>query len=186
MHYCCCCCEKDRFHLLPIFHKEAYDLHLYTYGVLYNYYYFLDLTAHRGGIVVVVSSSHQSPSLGVSLFRSALTITIQLSVWSASNGSQKGVGCLEANDRSCGNGCALSGLFNPRIRLWPVPSCIRIVFVFLGNVRSAVAMGGGRPISSLDELLPMTVQTTFWWMLLITDCSWCCWVASARYCWLLA
>ena len=61
--------------------------------------------------VVVVSWSHQSPSLGVSLFRSALSITILLSVWSASKGSRKGCGCNEANDRSCGNGCAMSGLF---------------------------------------------------------------------------
>ena len=61
--------------------------------------------------VVVVSSSHQSPSLGVSLFRSALSITILLSMWSVSKGSRKGGVCHEANDQSCGNGCALSGLF---------------------------------------------------------------------------
>ena len=60
---------------------------------------------------VVASSSHESPSLGVTLFRSALSIAILLSVWSASKGSRKGGGCHEANDRSCGNGCALSGLF---------------------------------------------------------------------------
>ena len=60
---------------------------------------------------VVVSSSHQSPSLGVSRFRSAQSITILLSVWSASKGSQKGGGCHEATDHSCGNGCALLGLF---------------------------------------------------------------------------
>ena len=59
----------------------------------------------------VVSSSHQSPSLGISLFRTALSIAILLSVWSHSKGSQKGGGCHEANDHSCGNGCALSGLF---------------------------------------------------------------------------
>ena len=34
---------------------------------------------------------------------------------------------------------------------------------------SAVAMGGGWPLSSLDELLSMTVMTTSWWMLLIAD-----------------
>ena len=33
-------------------------------------------------VVVVVSSSYQSPSLGVSRFRSAQSITILLSVWS--------------------------------------------------------------------------------------------------------
>ena len=63
-------------------------------------------------VVVVVSSSHQSPSLGVSLFRPAPSITIQLLLWSASKGSRKGGGSHEANDRSCGNGCALSVLFH--------------------------------------------------------------------------
>ena len=63
-------------------------------------------------VVVVVSSSHQSPSLGVSRFGTAQSITILLSVWSASKGSRKGNGCHEANDRSCGNGCALTGLLN--------------------------------------------------------------------------
>ena len=64
--------------------------------------------------VVVVSLSHQSPSLGVSPFRTALSIMILLLVWSASKGSKKGGGCHETNDRSCGNGCALSGLFYSR------------------------------------------------------------------------
>ena len=36
------------------------------------------------GAVVVVSSCHQSPRCGVSRFRSAKSITIPLSVWSAS------------------------------------------------------------------------------------------------------
>ena len=31
--------------------------------------------------------------------------------------------------------------------------------VFIGSVRSAVAMGGGRPLSSLGELLSMAVVT---------------------------
>ena len=35
-------------------------------------------------LVVVVSSPHQSPRCGVSRFRSALSIAIPLSVWSAS------------------------------------------------------------------------------------------------------
>ena len=35
-------------------------------------------------VVAVVSSPHQSPRCGVSRFRSALTIKIPLSVWSAS------------------------------------------------------------------------------------------------------
>ena len=51
---------------------------------------------------------------------------------------------------------------------------------------SAVAMGGGRPISSFDELLPMTVQTTSWWMLLIADLQLMFLSgSSARYCWML-
>ena len=39
----------------------------------------------------------------------------------------------------------------------------------LGNVCSAVAMGGGRPLSSFDELLSVAFLTTSWWMLLIAD-----------------
>ena len=50
-----------------------------------------------------------------------------------------------------------------------VRSCARIVLVFLGSVCSAVAMGGGRPLSSFDELLSMAVLITSWWMLLIGD-----------------
>ena len=62
-------------------------------------------------VVVVISSSQQSPSLGALRLRTAQSITIQLSVWSASMCSLKGRGCHEATDHSCGNGCALSGLF---------------------------------------------------------------------------
>ena len=62
-------------------------------------------------LVIVVSSSHQSPSIGVSRFRSTQSMTIPLSVWSASKGNRKGGGCHEAIYRSCGNGCALSRLF---------------------------------------------------------------------------
>ena len=39
----------------------------------------------------------------------------------------------------------------------------------LGSVCSAVAKGGGRPLSSFDELLSMTVLATSWWMLLIAN-----------------
>ena len=46
-------------------------------------------------------------------------------------------------------------------------SCARIVLVFLGSVCLAVAMGGGRPLGSFDELLSMAVLTTPWWMLLM-------------------
>ena len=48
-------------------------------------------------------------------------------------------------------------------------SCTSIVLVFLGCVCSAVAIGGGRPLSSFDELLSMAVLTTCWWMLLMAD-----------------
>ena len=50
-----------------------------------------------------------------------------------------------------------------------VRSCARIVLVFFGSVCSAVAMGGGRPLSNFDELLSMTDLTTSWWMLQIVD-----------------
>ena len=46
-------------------------------------------------------------------------------------------------------------------------SCASIVLVFLGSVCSAVAMGGGRPLSRFDELLSIAVLTALWWMLLI-------------------
>ena len=62
-------------------------------------------------VVVVVSSSHQSPSLGVSRFRSTLSMTILLFMWSALKGSKKCGGCHEANDHSHGNGCTLLGRF---------------------------------------------------------------------------
>ena len=42
-------------------------------------------------------------------------------------------------------------------------------FFFLGSVCSGVAMGGGRPLSSYDEMLSMAVLTASWWMLLIAD-----------------
>ena len=60
---------------------------------------------------VVVSSSHQSPCWSVSRFRSAQSIAILLSVWSASKGIRKGGGCHEATDHSRCNGCALSDLY---------------------------------------------------------------------------
>ena len=83
-------------------------------------------------------------------------------------GSRKGGGCHEATDYSCGNGCALSGRipscsdqgFGCDLR-----SCARIVLVFLGSVSSAVAMGGGQPLSSFDKLLSLAVLTASWWML---------------------
>ena len=62
-------------------------------------------------VVDVISSSRQSPSLDVSRFRSAKSMPILLSVWSASKGRRKGGGCHEANDHSRGNGCAQSGRF---------------------------------------------------------------------------
>ena len=61
---------------------------------------------------VVISSSHRSPSCGVLRIRSAQSIMILLSMWSASKGSRKGGWCHEANDHSRGNGCTLSGQFS--------------------------------------------------------------------------
>ena len=46
--------------------------------------------------VAAISLSHQSPSCGVSRFRSAQSITILLSLRSASKDSQNGDGCHEA------------------------------------------------------------------------------------------
>ena len=43
-----------------------------------------------------------------------------------------------------------------------------MVLVFLDNVCSAVAMGGGWPLSSLDKLLSMTVLTTYWYTFFCT------------------
>ena len=48
-------------------------------------------------------------------------------------------------------------------------SCASIVLVFLNSVCSAVAMGGGQPLSSFDELLSMAVLTASWRMLLMAD-----------------
>ena len=62
-------------------------------------------------LVIVVSSSHQSPCVGVSRFRSAQSIAILLSVWSASKGSGKGGGCHEVTDHIFDNGCTLLGRF---------------------------------------------------------------------------
>ena len=62
--------------------------------------------------LVVVSSSHQSPSSGVRRFWSEQSITILLSVLSALKGSLKGGGRHKANDHSRGNGCTLSGRFS--------------------------------------------------------------------------
>ena len=43
------------------------------------------------------------------------------------------------------------------------------VLVFLGSSYSAVAMCGGRRLSSFDDQLPMAVLTASWLMLLIAD-----------------
>ena len=41
--------------------------------------------------------------------------------------------------------------------------------LIIGSVCSAVAMGDGRPLSSFDELLSMSVQTASWWIVLMVD-----------------
>ena len=53
-------------------------------------------------------------------------------------------------------------------QLYQYGSCLPF-FVFLASACSAVAMVGGRPLSSFDELLSMAVLTISWWMLLIAD-----------------
>ena len=70
-----------------------------------------NILSNNSSVAVVVSSSHQSPSLGVLWFPSAQSIAILLLVWSVLKVSQKGGGCHEATDHSCGNGCTLSGRF---------------------------------------------------------------------------
>ena len=50
-----------------------------------------------------------------------------------------------------------------------VLSCASIVFVVQGNACSAAAIGGGRPLGSFDELLPITVLNGSWWKLLMAD-----------------
>ena len=49
-----------------------------------------------------------------------------------------------------------------------------------------MAMGGCRPLNSLDELLSMAVLTAFWWMLVVADLYLVLLSGSlARYCWML-
>ena len=117
-----------------------------------------------------------------------MSITILLSVWSASKDSRKGDGCHEANDHSLGNGCALSGRLCSCTdqRFDSVCNCASIVLVFLGSVCSAVVIGGGRPLCSFDELLSMLVLTASWWMPLMVDLRQVLMSgSSARYCWML-
>ena len=52
---------------------------------------------------------------------------------------------------------------------------------------SAVAMGGGRPFGSFDELLSMAVLTVSWWMQMMADLQLALLSgSSARHCWMLA
>ena len=63
--------------------------------------------------------------------------------------------------------------------------CASIVFVFIGSVCWAVAMGGSRPLISSDELLSMAVLTASWWMLLMADLELILLSgSSSRYCWM--
>ena len=81
-------------------------------GLISLYFFHWDGCNQHVELVVVVSSSHQSPSWCVSRFRSAQSIAILLSVWLAPMGSRKRGGCHEANDHSRVNGSALSGRFS--------------------------------------------------------------------------
>ena len=116
----------------------------------------------------------------VEVFRSAQSITILLSVWSALKGRQKGGGCYEVNDRICGNGCVLSvdsvhvltkDSAVTGAQLCQYSSCIPWQCLFgCSNGRRSV-------IKQFDELLSMAVLTASWWMLLNGS--------SGRYCWML-
>ena len=97
-----------------IFIYILYILYIYIY-IIYIYYIYLYifillyiLYCH----VVVVSLSRQSLCRGNLRFRSAQSTTIRLSMWSASKGSRKGGGCLDAKDHSRGNAFAQSGRFS--------------------------------------------------------------------------
>ena len=97
---------------------------------------------------------------------------IPRSVWSAMKGSQKVVGVMRRMPTvvkmvACHQVNSVHILVNDTSVT--VRSCASIVPAFLGSVCSAVAMGGGQPLSSFDELLSMAVQTTSWWMLLMAD-----------------
>ena len=71
----------------------------------------------------------------VEVFRSAQSITILLSVWSASKGSQKGGGCHEANDHSRGNGCALSSRFSSCTdQIFGCNLCVIVPVLFLSSL----------------------------------------------------
>ena len=84
-----------------------------------------------------------------------------LSVWSASKVSQKGGGCNEVTDDSCGNGCMLSGRFcSCTDQGFGCDRCAVVPELFLSSLAVSVAMGGGRPLGSFDELLSMAVLTT--------------------------
>ena len=66
-------------------------------------------------------------------------------MWSASKGSQKGGGCHEATDHSCGNGCALSGRFYSCTDQGF--GCDRCAVVLSSLVMAAFAVGDIRPFS---------------------------------------
>ena len=114
--------------------------------------------------VVVIGSYRQ-----VDLFRSAQSMAILLSVWSALKGSQKVVGvmrriiavvamvarCRVNSFHVLTKASAVTG-----VQLCQYSSCL------LGSVCSSMAMDGGRPLSNFDELLSMVVLTASWWMLL--------------------
>ena len=85
-------------------------------------------------------------------------------------GSNKGGGCHEATDHSCGNGCVLSVdslhvLTKDSVvtgaQMCQYSSCLPWQCLF------GCSNGRHRPLSCFDELLSMAVVTASWWTLLI-------------------
>ena len=65
-------------------------------------------------------------------------------------------------------------------------SCASIAHVFIASVNSAVAIGGCRPLSSLNELLSTAVRTASYCMLLMANLYQMLLNGSlAKYCWML-
>ena len=91
-------------------------------------------------------------------------------MWSASKGSQKVVGCHEANDHSHGNGGTLSGRFYSCADLgYSNDQCAVVPVWILSCLAVSVAMGGDRPLSSFDDLPSMAVLIASWRMLLMAE-----------------
>ena len=91
---------------------------------------------------------------------------------SASKGSRKCGGCHETNDLVV---ALVARCHVDSVQVLTKDSTVTGAQLcqhgscLLGNVCSAVAMGGGRPLGSFEELLSMAVHNASWWMLLMAD-----------------